>query len=139
MLNIEYYADELQNYWYEDFAINKDEQVVLCESLNCKDCIFSGKGCNNAGKFRWLLEEYKETFLSDEAKAYLISIINPFSADDVRSIIKYHDSQTGKYKIEIKMISAIFYFYFEEDSNLDELFSNMKIGHPYSTEELGLN
>lgn len=138
MLNIEYYADELQNYWYEDFAINKDKQVVLCESLNCKDCIFSGKGCNNAGKFRWLLEEYKETFLNDEAIAYLISAVNPDSLDNVITITKNQDSWTKRYNIEIKMTDGLVYRYFDEDSHLDDLFSKLKIEHPYSMKELGL-
>ena len=140
MNNAEKFSEEI-------FALNYNIAMVNgklkhCDETKCKQCQFNKEpntiDCKQA-TVKWLLEEFKEPILSDEAKAYLISIINPFSVNDVRSITKYHDSRTKKYNIEIKMIYAVFCFYFEEYSNLDNLFSNLTIGHLYGPEDLGLN
>lgn len=140
MNNAEKFSEEI-------FALNYNIAMVNgklkhCDETKCKQCQFNKEpntiDCKQA-TVKWLLEKYEVPILNDKAKAYLISVVNPYSLDDVRSIIKYHDSQTGKYKIEIRMVYAVFYFFFKEDGELDKLFSNLKIGHPYSTEELGLN
>ena len=129
--------------YFKELPLDKTNQqcFLFQKRTGTTDCMIVRGNCKECMKdnIKWLLEEYKEVLLSDEAKAYLISVINPFSADDVRSITKFHDSRTKKYNIEIKMIYAVFCFYFEEYSNLDDLFSNLTIGHSYSTEELGLD
>ena len=74
MLNAEKFKKEIESFNYM-FAV-VENKVVSCANLDtCENCEFKAR-CGG-GKIKWLLEEYKESILTDEEKACLKKIIKP--------------------------------------------------------------
>ena len=128
--------------YYKELPLDKtNRQCFLFQKrTGTADCMIVDGNCKECMRdnIKWLLEEYKEVLLSDEAIAYLISVVNPYSLDDVITITKNQDSLTKRYNIRIKMSDAVFCISFDKDSHLDDLFGNLKVEHPYSIKELGI-
>lgn len=59
MTNFEFYAEQIKAVNYE-FAITKDCEITVCESINCKRCKFYGGDSCVKEKTKWLYEEHKE-------------------------------------------------------------------------------
>ena len=74
MLNAEKFKKEIESFNYM-FAV-VENKVVSCANLDtCENCEFKAR-CGG-GKIKWLLEEYKESILTDKEKACLKKIIKP--------------------------------------------------------------
>lgn len=138
MLNIEYYKNEiLKN--YESF-LNSPSYTPNGSSVG--GALFSvyRRECKekSVNIVEWLTQEYVGPILTDEAIAYLRSVVSPYSFDDVITITKNQDFWAKRYNVEIKMTDAVFCISFDKDSHLDDLFGNLKVEHPYSIKELGI-
>lgn len=128
--------------YYKELPLDKTSRqcFLFQKRTGTTDCMIVDGNCKECMKdnIKWLLEEYKEVLLSDEAIAYLISVVTLYSFDDVITITKNQDSWAKRYNIEIKMTDAVFCISFDKDNHLDDLFSNLKVEHPYSIKELGI-
>lgn len=131
MLNIEKYEKELRRYGVY-FALTKEGKLERCGEVNCLDCAFSD-GCP-IKRMNWLLEEYKEPILSDEAKAYLKAFIEPV---ECTKISKYLSSSYA-YELRIYGKDGYILIACSKGTKLYEYFKNMQDYKNYTPEELGL-
>lgn len=132
MKNIEKYEDQIKA------ELEKDNTLgCVVNKLMGNKCDYYPK-CNDCylKVLDWLLQEYKEPILTDEAKAYLKAILEPIEgcyeickvscfAVNVHELIFYNGSEYAslKYKTGTKL-----YKYFE----------GLDYDRSYSLEELGL-
>lgn len=135
MLNIEKYKDEIINLDY-DFALMKNNSIVSCSDVPCHMCKFD-YGCK-VKKTKWLMEEYKELILSEDAKNYLLKVVEPYDIKGA-TITKLQNIRSElPYCLCIKSKYFIFSIYFDKNSHIDDLFKQLEFGDNYTYEELGL-
>lgn len=139
MLNIEKYKEEINeainDRYVEDILCEINENIMGERPL--VDCCYSGSEmCENCHKnvMKWLLEEYKEPILSDEAKAYLKAIIESV---ECTKISKYLSSSYA-YELRIYDKDGYILIACSKGTKLYEYFKNMQDYKNYTPEELGL-
>lgn len=56
----------------DDFTLDKDNQIIRCEDIRCKNCVFDNDvGCSYS-RMNWLLSEYKEPVKLTEIEYYIL-------------------------------------------------------------------
>lgn len=137
MLNKEKYAKEIA-----ELAVNneiialKDNKPISCPEIKCKDCERNSKsGCSSYILTEWANSEYKEPILTEEEKAYLSAVINPFRKKI--AYIRKKRSLKDKDKQFISILCDGDYMYFPFFEN-DAMYKGMELGKEYTLEELGL-
>lgn len=137
MLNAVKYEKELKEYGV-NFAVTTNGKLVKCEGCDCHDCLFKN-GCMFL-RLEWLLEEYKEPILSDEAKNYLKAFIKPFKCSSVCRTWGPSNSSNAWYQLKFFTNNGNFYtsILYENTTQLYEYFKDMEINRTYKLEELGL-
>ncbi len=134
MLNIEKYEEELRPFGTR-FAITKHGKIRCCKEFRCGDCAFHyalGGDCYVA-RLKWLMKEYKEPFLTNEAKNYLKSITKPSKGIDIQKIVT-----TGSYKLICVTEDGVVEILYNAGTKYDEYFKNMELDKNYSMEDLDL-
>ena len=136
MLNGEKFKKEIERVNY-DFAVTKNKEFTSCSE--CSNCIFdkSSPTCTCA-KIKWLLEEYKEPLLSNEAINYLMTLILPYGLNELGTIIKINLCDELKYKLCVHLKDCTFTVYFQRGTELCQWFDNLENGKYYNAKDLGL-
>ena len=134
MLNIEKYENELRKSGVY-FALTKEGKLVNCEDVYCVDCAFC-KGCS-INRMNWLLEEYKEPILTDEAKTYLKLILEPSKCTIIQKLVEGEETPR-KYKLLCSTDSGYIAILYKPGTKYYEYFKNMENDKAYTPEELGL-
>lgn len=132
MLNAEKFKKEIESFNYM-FAV-VENKVVSCANLDtCENCEFKAR-CGG-GKIKWLLEEYKESILTDEEKACLKKIIKPKrdSVIYIRKTAFLKGTENEFTNIVIATKGTL-----EAVATPDMPFEGMKLEREYTLEELGL-
>lgn len=135
MLNIEKYEKELKKYGTY-FAITKKGVPVNCEDYECDECLFVGKDCK-IKRMEWLLEDYKESVLTYEAKSYLKSILEPSKCTRIQKLAEGEETPR-KYKLLCSTDSGYIAILYKPGTKYYEYFKNMESDKAYTPEELGL-
>ena len=133
MLNIEKYKDEIKA------EINKDK------TLGCVVNKLMGNTCDDYPKcnhcylkvFDWLLQEYKEPILTDEAKSYLKLILEPSKCIAIQKLMN-DEEIPRKYKLFCSTDSGYIAILYKPETKYYEYFKNMEDDKAYTPEELGL-
>ena len=139
MLNAKKFKKEIESFNYM-FAV-VENKVVGCANIDtCENCEFKAR-CGG-GKIKWLLEEYKESILTDEEKTIIKDIIKAF--EPFGKELSYITKERWNYDEKCCYLN----FKYGDDNfgtlnfNSDELFKGMKISgvyrNVYTPEELGL-
>ena len=75
MFNIEKYADEIKEIFNAgELAVSKSGKPVVCFEINCQDCFFDKRICNEQ-LVDWLISEYQEKPEITEAEYYFCKIL----------------------------------------------------------------
>ena len=134
MLNIEKYENELRKSGVY-FALTKGGSILDCEDICCVDCAFN-VGCA-IKRMNWLLEEYKESVLTDEAKSYLKLILEPSKCTIIQKLVDGEETPR-KYKLLCSTDSGYIAILYKPGTKYYEYFKNMESDKAYTPEELGL-
>lgn len=132
MLNAEKFKKEIESFNYM-FAV-VENKVVSCANLDtCEKCEFKAR-CGG-GKIKWLLEEYKESILTDKEKACLKKIIKPKrdSVIHIRKIALLKGTENEFINIVIATKDTL-----EGVATPGMPFEGMKLEREYTLEDLGL-
>ena len=138
MLNIEKYEEELRPFG-TCFAITKDGKIKNCKGFRCAACAFHyvpDSNCDEA-RFEWLIKEYKESVLTDEAKAYLKLILEPSKCTIIQKLME-GEELPRKYKLLCSTDSGYIAILYKPGTKYYEYFKNMESDKAYTPEELGL-
>ena len=137
MLNGEKFKKEIEDV---DFDLAKCKgKIVNCCTTNCKACDFYNKERDcNVIIVKWLLEEYKEPLLSNEAINYLMTLILPYGLNELGTIIKINLCDELKYKLCVHLKDCTFTLYFQRGTELCQWFDNLENGKYYNAKDLGL-
>lgn len=137
MLNGEKFKKEIEDV---DFDLAKCKgKIVHCCTTNCELCDFYVKERHcNANFVKWLLEEYEEPLLSGDAINYLMTLILPYSLNELGTIIKINLCDELKYKLCVHLKDCIITVYFQRGTELCQWFDNLENGKYYNAKELGL-
>ena len=134
MLNIEEYKDEIKAEIEKNrtlgCVVNKLMGNRCDDSPKCNDCYLK--------VLDWLLQEYKEPLLSDEAINYLMTLILPYGLNELDCIIKINLCDELKYKLCVHLKDCIITVYFQRGTELCHWFDNLEKGKYYNAKELGL-
>lgn len=134
MLNIEKYKDEIKAELEKDktlgCVVNKLMGNTCDDYPKCNDCYLK--------VLDWLLEEYKEPLLSDDAINYLMTLILPYGLNELDSIIKINLCDELKYKLCVHLKDCIITVYFQRGTELCQWFDNLEKGKYYNAKDLGL-
>ena len=137
MLNGEKFRKEIEDVDY-DLAKCKGK-IVNCCTTDCEACDFYNKERDcNVIIVKWLLEEYKEPLLSDEAINYLMTLILPYGLNELGTIIKINLCDELKYKLCVHLKDCTFTVYFQRGTELCQWFDNLENGKYYNAKDLGL-
>ena len=137
MLNGEKFKKEIED---ADFDLAKCKgKIARCCSTNCKACDFydEERDCS-VNLLKWLLEEYKEPLLSNEAINYLMTLILPYGLNELGTIIKINLCDELKYKLCVHLKDCTFTVYFQRGTELCQWFDNLENGKYYNAKDLGL-
>ena len=138
MLNIEKYKDEIAKVGY-DFALMGDNLFYKCSNCDdCAGCKFDGgdDGCIVA-RVSWLMKEYKESILTDEAKSYLKLILEPTKCTIIQKLVEGEEA-SRKYKLLCSTDSGYIAILYKPGTKYYEYFKNMENDKAYTPEELDL-
>lgn len=83
----------------------------------------------------WLFEEYKEPLLSDKAKNYLKSIIEPSKSIEIKKVLS-DDAITNK--LICVTDDGVIIILYKTGTKFDEYFKTMELDKSYTMEELEL-
>lgn len=136
MLNAEKHKEKIKELNYR-FAVCNGE-IKQCEDLNCYTCAFyaAPRSCmENMNK--WLLEEYKEPILNDEAKSYLKLILEPSKCTIIQKLVEGEEIPR-KYKLLCSTDSGYIAILYKPGTRYYEYFKNMENDKAYTPEELDL-
>lgn len=134
MLNFEKYENELRKYG-TNFALTKCGSIVDCKNVPCGNCTFDD-GCV-IKRMNWLLEEYKESVLTDEAKSYLKLILEPSKCTIIQKLVDGEETPR-KYKLLCSTDSGYIAILYKPGTKYYEYFKNMESDKAYTPEELKL-
>lgn len=138
MLNIEKYRKVFETCDISDFMIINGE-IFRCDGSNCEHCLFNNCSIDNCylNRLNWLLEEYKEPILTDEAKNYLKLILEPSKCTTIQKLM--NDEETHrKYKLLCGTDSGYIAILYKPGTKYYEYFKYMENDKEYTPDELGL-
>nr|DAG61211.1 MAG TPA: hypothetical protein [Caudoviricetes sp.] len=130
MKNIEKYEKQILdnlNYCRLDLVLKGMGETAYCGAMNCSEC--------RNHLIKWLLEEYKEPPILDDAeKKYLSAVIKPFRKK-VMDVVKIQFTE-GRQSISIRLSygNCAELPYFKNNT----MYKGMEVGKYYTLQELGL-
>lgn len=146
MLNIQKYEEELKPFG-TCFAITKDGNIKDCKNFRCESCAFhyALSGNCDIARFKWLMKEYKEPFLTEKEKGYLKNVIEPLGVE-VKYIKKWKSIAIEEnkccYNIAIAVKHPIMETWERDLMNFavtkEMPFNRLELNKKYNLEELGL-
>lgn len=135
MLNYNEHKEEIDKMFKEGKSLCEVNQTFI--KAHCWGCS-SDKEMRTNCKIKtleWLCQEHIEPILSDEAKAYLKTIIEPVEAVAIRKISDYN---IGTYKLDFFIKDGSITIKFKTGTKLYEYFEDMELNKTYTLKELGL-
>ena len=135
MLNYDKHKEEIDKLFKEGNSLCEVNQTFI--KAHCWGCS-SDKEMRTNCKIKtleWLCQEDIEPILSDEAKAYLKTIIEPFEGVAIRKISYYN---IGTYKLDFFIKDGSITIKFKTGTKLYEYFKDMELNKAYTLKELGL-
>ena len=135
MLNYDEHKEEIDKIFKEGKSLCEISQTLLTE--HCLGCNSDKEKYANCKikTLEWLCQEHIEPVLSDEAKAYLKTIIEPVEGVAIRKISDYN---IGTYKLDFFIKDGSITIKFKTGTKLYEYFKDMELNKTYTLNELGL-
>lgn len=135
MLNYDKHKEEIDKIFKEGKSLCEVNQTFI--KAHCWGCSSDKEMRTNCQikTLEWLCQEHIEPVLSDEAKAYLKTIIEPVEAV---AITKISDYNIGTYKLEFFIKDGSITIKFKTGTKLYEYFEDMELNKTYILKELGL-
>ena len=134
MLNYDKHKEEIDKIFKEGKSLCEVNQRFI--KAHCWGCS-SDKEMRTNCKIKtleWLCQEHIEPILSDEAKAYLKTILEPVEGVAIRKISDY----IGTYKLDFFIKDGSITIKFKTSTKLYEYFEDMELNKTYTLKELGL-
>lgn len=130
----EEYKDEIKAELEKDkilgcMVVNKLMGNTCNDYPKCNDCYLK--------VLDWLLQEYKEPILTDEAKSYLKLILEPSKCTIIQKLVEGEETPR-KYKLFCITDSGYIAILYKPGTKYYEYFKNMKDDKAYTPEELDL-
>lgn len=135
MLNYDKHKEEIDRIFKHGKSLCEVNQKFL--KTSCWGCS-SDKEMKANCKIKtleWLCQEHIEPVLSDEAKTYLKTIIEPVEGVAIRKISDYN---IGTYKLDFFIKDGSITIKFKTGTKLYEYFEDMELNKTYTLKELGL-
>lgn len=135
MLNYDKYKEEIDKIFKEGKSLCEVNQTFI--KAHCWGCSSDKEMRTNCQikTLEWLCQEHIEPVLSDEAKAYLKTIIEPVEGVAIRKISDYN---IGTYKLDFFIKDGSITIKFKTGTKLYEYFEDMELNKTYTLKELGL-
>ncbi len=135
MLNYDKHKEEIDQIFKDGKALCEISQTIL--KVHCLGCNSNKEKYTNCRikTLEWLCQEHIEPVLTDEAKAYLKTIIKPVECSTIRKIIDYN---IGTYKLDFFIKDGSITIKFKTGTKLYEYFEDMELNKAYTLKELGL-
>lgn len=135
MLNYNEHKEEIDKIFKEGKSLCEISQTIL--KVHCLGCNSDKEKYANCKikTLEWLCQEHIEPILSDEAKAYLKTIIEPVEGVAIRKISDYN---IGTYKLDFFIKDGSITIKFKTGTKLYEYFEDMELNKTYTLKELGL-
>lgn len=135
MLNYDEHKEEIDKIFKEGKSLCEISQTILKE--HCLGCNSDKEKYANCKikTLEWLCQEHIEPILSDEAKAYLKTIIEPVECVTIRKILDYN---FGTYKLDFSINDGSITIKFKIGTKLYGYFKDMELNKGYTLKELGL-
>lgn len=135
MLNYDKHKEEIDKIFKEGKSLCEISQTIL--KAHCLGCNSDKEKYANCKikTLEWLCQEHIEPILSDEAKAYLKTIIEPVEGMAIRKISDYN---IGTYKLDFFIKDGSITIKFKTGTKLYEYFEDMELNKTYTLKELGL-
>lgn len=135
MLNYDEHKEEIDKIFKEGKSLCEINQTFI--KAHCWGC-YSDKEMRTNCQIKtleWLCQEHIEPVLSDEAKSYLKTIIEPVEGVAIRKISDYN---IGTYKLDFFIKDGSITIKFKTGTKLYEYFEDMELNKTYTLKELGL-
>lgn len=135
MLNYYKHKEEIDKIFKDGKSLCEISQTIL--KVHCLGCNSDKEKYANCKikTLEWLCQEHIEPILSDEAKAYLKTIIEPVEGVAIRKISDYN---IGTYKLDFFIKDGSITIKFKTGTKLYEYFEDMELNKAYTLKELGL-
>lgn len=135
MLNYDKHKEEIDKIFKEGKSLCEISQTIL--KAHCLGCNSNKEKYANCKikTLEWLCQEHIEPILSDEAKAYLKTILEPVEGVAIRKISDYN---IGTYKLDFFIKDGSITIKFKTGTKLYEYFEDMELNKTYTLKELGL-
>lgn len=135
MLNYDKHKEEIDQIFKDGKSLCEISQTILkVHCLGCNSVKEKYANCK-IKTLEWLCQEHIEPILSDEAKAYLKTIIEPVEGVAIRKISDYN---IGTYKLDFFIKDGSITIKFKTGTKLYEYFKDMELNKAYTLKELGL-
>ena len=134
MLNYDKHKEEIDKIFKHGKSLCEVNQKFL--KTSCWGCS-SDKEMKANCKIKtleWLCQEHIEPILSDEAKAYLKTIIEPIECTNISKNLQ----SSYTYELRIYYKDGYILIVYSKDTKLNEYFKNMVAYKKYTPKELGL-
>ena len=135
MLNYDKHKEEIDKIFKEGKSLCEVNQTFI--KAHCWGCSSDKEMRTNCQikTLEWLCQEHIEPVLSDEAKAYLKTIIEPVEGV---AIAKISDYNIGTYELDFFIKDGSITIKFKTGTKLYEYFEDMELNKTYTLKELGL-
>ena len=135
MLNYDEHKEEIDEIFKEGKSLCEVNQTFI--KAHCWGCSSDKEMRTNCQikTLEWLCQEHIEPVLSDEAKAYLKTIIEPVEGV---AIAKKSDYNIGTYELDFFIKDGSITIKFKTGTKLYEYFEDMELNKTYTLKELGL-
>lgn len=136
MLNAEKYKERIKELDCRVAIDINSNELKHCNEMNCCNCKFRDNDCGRK-RIEWLLEEYKEPILTDEAKSYLKLMLEPSKCTIIQKLVEGEEIPR-KYKLLCSTDSGYIAILYKPGTKYYEYFKNMENDRAYTPEELDL-
>ena len=135
MLNYDKHKEEIDQIFKDGKTLCGVNQTFI--KAHCWGCSSDEEMRNNCKikTLEWLCQEHIEPVLTDEAKAYLKTIIKPVECVKIRKILDYNFET---YKLDFFIKEGCITIKFKTGTKLYEYFKDMELNKVYTLKELGL-
>lgn len=135
MLNYDKHKEEIDKIFKDGKSLCEISQTILkVHCLGCNSDIEKYANCK-IKTLEWLCQEQIEPILTDEAKSYLKTIMEPVECVAIRKISDYN---IGTYKLDFFIREGSITVKFKTGTILYEYFKDMELNKAYTLKELGL-
>lgn len=135
MLNYDKHKEEIDKIFKDGKSLCEISQTIL--KVHCLGCNSNKEKYANCKikTLEWLCQEHIEPVLSDEAKTYLKTILEPVEGVAIRKILDYN---IGTYKLDFFIKDGSITIKFKTGTKLYEYFEDMELNKTYTLKELGI-